>query len=77
MLLHLGSFITLRPSTPSASLDLKVPRVLKNSVLSHFQFAQRFYLNTIYLEKLYDSIMLSLARSSRRIFGRLFSPFEK
>ena len=26
-LLHLGSFITFRPSTPSASLDVKVPRV--------------------------------------------------
>ena len=26
-LLHLGSFITFSPSTPSASLDLRVPRV--------------------------------------------------
>ena len=30
--------------------------VKQNRVLSHFQFAQRFYLNTIYREKFHENI---------------------
>ena len=34
----------------------------QNRVLRHFQFAQRFYLNTIYCEKFYESIWCRLEK---------------
>ena len=40
--------------------------VKENRVLSHFQFAQRFYVNTIYREQFYESMW-------RRLEKHLFS----